>query len=248
MSTYWGNIMKTFILSTLLIITSVTFNCQADDYDDALRQLNLGEFKQARMAFETMAEEGFAPAQYQLAQIYLHGYGTNRNEEKALELLNLAADKKLTDALFSLSHIYSEGKLVTRDLVKAYQLMRQAALNNLAGAQYNVGVMYAEGKGVKKDNYQAVRWYKKAAEQNYPLAQFNLALMYYEGKGVQKSVYKSYLWNTLAAMNGYSDAEKSRSFDSRELSIEQIKSAKLEADKLYLKLSKEQDKRLGLIN
>lgn len=233
--------MKIHQLTALIMSLAFISPSFANDYNLGVYQLNRGEFKAAIAEFQPLVDDNYAPAQYQLAQIYLNGHGTNKNPEKAVELLTLAAKQNYADALFSLSVIYSEGKVAKQDLTQAFELMRKAALKELPSAQFNLAVMYAEGQGTKKDEYQASRWYKKAANQNYALAQFNLALMYYEGKGLEQSNYWSYVWNTIAAKGGYKDAQKSRDLDARKLSVEQLKIAQEEANTIRQKLIRKQD-------
>ncbi len=74
-----------------------------------------------------------------MAKIYLYGYGTVKNNDKALELMKKAAGQNYPDALFALSVIYTEGVLVEKDLNKAFELMEKAAMKELPSAQFNLG-------------------------------------------------------------------------------------------------------------
>lgn len=233
--------MKKSILLSLILIITTAFQSVANDFNRGMYELNRGEFHEAINQFQPLVDDNYAPAQYQMAKIYLYGYGTVKNNDKALELMKKAAGQNYPDALFALSVIYTEGVLVEKDLNKAFELMEKAAMKELPSAQFNLGVMYAQGEGTKQDYYQATRWYKKSADQNFALAQFNLALMYFEGKGVEKSNYLSYVWNSVAAKGGYKNAEKSRDIDERNLSVEEIKSAREEANLIYNKLVRKQD-------
>jgi len=205
----------------------------AGDLELGIFQLNRGEFKEAIAEFEPLLAEEYSPAQYQMALIYLNGWGVKKDPQKAFELLNLASAQNNPDALFSLSLMYSEGKIVKKDLKTAYTLMEKAANKNLASAQFNLAVMLADGKGAYQNSQKAARWYEKAARQNYALAQFNLALMYYEGIGVKKSTKMSYVWNYIAAKSGYVAAVKSRDMDENKLSIADIQSGREHAESLY---------------
>jgi hypothetical protein len=221
------------LVTLLLPLSSVVL---ANDYQLGIYELNRGKFKAAMAQFEPLAEDGFTPAQYQLAMMYKNGHGVIKNPQKAFELLSLAAEKNDSDAQFDLSLMYSEGKVVEQDLIKAFNLMAKSANKGLASAQYNLGVMYYQGQGIAKDNANAANWYQKAAKLNYALAQFNLALMYFEGEGVKKSQEKSYIWNVIAAYNGYDDAAKSRDMDAHKLTKAQVTSARAEADEIYRKI------------
>lgn len=230
--------MKKHSLLILLVTLMLPFSSVvlANDYQLGIYELNRGQFKAAMAQFEPLAEDGFTPAQYQLAMMYKNGQGVRKNAQKAFELLTLAAKQNDSDAQFDLSLMYSEGNVVEKDLIKAFNLMTRSANKGLASAQYNLGVMYYKGQGVAKDNVKAADWYQKAAKLNYALAQFNLALMYFEGEGVEKSLDKSYIWNVIASYNGYDDATKSRDMDAHKLTKAEVTSAKEKADEIYRKI------------
>jgi len=243
------NKIQTLLLSAFLFASFNSFALGAN-LDTGIYQLNRGSFDSAIAEFKPLVEEGYAPAQYQLAMMYKNGYGLSKNAMKAYELLTLAAAQFYPDAQFELALFYTEGKVVKKDLIKAFQLTSKAAYKGLASAQFNLAVMYANGQGVKKDDFAASRWYRFAAEQNYSLAQYNLALLYSEGKGVEKSLHLSYVWNTIASWNGYADAEISRKIDERELSNIQLGKEKAieAANKIYKEILTKQEKRDKLAN
>ena len=230
--------MKKYSLLILLVTLMLPLSSVvlANDYELGIYELNRGKFKAAMAQFEPLANDGFTPAQYQLAMMYKNGHGVAKNTKKAFELLTLAAEQNDSDAQFDLSLMYSEGNIVDKDLIKAFQLMAKSANKGLASAQYNLGVMYYKGQGVTKDHINAAHWYQNAAKLNYALAQFNLALMYFEGEGVEKSQEKSYIWNVIAAYNGYENAAKSRDMDAYKLTKAQATAARVNADEIYRKI------------
>ena len=110
------------------------------------------------------AEQGYAPAQNDLAIIYI----------RIWEAPALRGEESLNTDLLSI----------------ALSWFREAAEQNNATAQFNLGSTYAQKaaaleRGGPSQNlielYQEVEsWYEKAAEQNYAPAQFHLSLMMYE--------------------------------------------------------------------
>jgi len=228
------------LLFVLTLLASFSVLSQGNDLEKGIYELNRGEFKAAIAQFRPLVSEGYAPAQYQMALVYQHGYSVPKDGMKAFELFTLSAEQNYPDAQFELALLYSAGKLVKKDLKKAFELTHKAAQSGLPYAQFNLAVMYANGAGVKQDDFKASRWYKNAANQNYALAQFNLALLYSEGKGVEKSTDLSYIWNTIAAWNGYPNAEKSRLMDERELSVRKIEENIEKANKTYRNIIKKQ--------
>jgi TPR repeat protein len=233
--------MRTKTLSLLfLLISGFSTLSQGNDLEQGIYELNRGEFHAAIEQFRPLVAEGYAPAQYQMAIVYQHGYGVAKDGMKALSLFELAAKQNYPDAQFELALIYTEGKLAPQDLKKAYTLTNKAAQKGLASAQFNLAVMFANGTGVKQDHFKASRWYKTAADQNYALAQYNLALLYSEGKGVEKSTEMSLVWNTIASWNGYPDANQSRLLDEQQLSKAKRDSAIEKANAFYKKIKNQQ--------
>lgn len=228
--------MKKIILSLMLLFQSTAFFSAATDYDLGIYQLNRGEFKAAITEFEPLVTEGYAPAQYQMALIYLNGNGVRKDPNHAFELFSLAADQNYPDAQFELGVLYSDGIGIKKNLEMAFVLTEKAAKKGLDSAQFNLGVMYYNGLGIKRNYLKASRWYQKAADQNYALAQFNLALMYYEGKGVAKDTEMSYIWNIISAKNGYVQASKSRDMDEHKLNAAQIQKSRTKANSIYSKI------------
>ncbi len=238
--------MRTILGKSIGILTFLLLGCfstlsQSNDLNQGIYDLNRGEFHAAIEQFRPLVAEGYAPAQYQMAIVYQHGYGVPKDGMKALELFELAASQNYSDAQFELALIYSEGKLVKQDLKKAYQLTLQAAKKGLASAQFNLAVMLANGTGTEQDYFKASRWYQSAADQNHALAQYNLALLYSEGKGVEKSTEISLVWNTIGSWNSYPDADKSRLLDERELSKAKIEAAVDKANKIYNKIIEQEE-------
>ncbi|MBL4910835.1 MAG: sel1 repeat family protein [Alteromonadaceae bacterium] len=242
-------VMKITLRATLLLlISSLCFQVSADTYDDAMYLLNKGEFKTAIALLTPLVNEGYAPAQYQMAMIYKNGDGVQKNLNKSFKLLTLAANTNYVDAQFDLANMYSDGIATKKDLKKAFMLTMKAAKKNLPSAQYNIGVMYYFGDGVVKDNLKASRWYKKAANQNYALAQFNLALMYYDGKGVEKSNIMSYVWNIIAARNGYQKAVRSLTIDEHNLNVADLQKARDKANIIHDKILRQEKLKAELAN
>jgi TPR repeat protein len=229
-----------FIFFCLSILSSATSFAFHGDLDQGIYELNRGSFKAAIREFEPLVAQEYSPAQYQMALIYLNGYGVKKDPKKAFELLSLSSSQNYPDALFSLSLMYSEGDIVKKDLKTAFALMERAAIRNLVSAQFNLGVMYYNGSGTHKDYKKAARWYETAAKKNYALAQFNLALMYFEGLGVEKSIEMSYVWNIIAASNGYDEARKSRDMDEYKLNNLQISEARAKANRFYQQIIEQQ--------
>ena len=108
------------------------------------------------------ASQGYARAQYLLAQCYLEGKGVRADSERALVLLRQAAEQGYPPAQRTMGQWYQEGKIVPRDKKKAAEWFRLAAeqgdqearrcLDGLSGASASekprsfLGRLFGRGK------------------------------------------------------------------------------------------------------
>lgn len=223
---------------SLVLMLLITVSCPAlSGYDEALDMINRGNFIEAVEELKPLVELGYPPALYHQASLYENGQGVQRDQAKAFELYQRAANRGIAEAQFALAQMYLEGRGCSKDTTQGFEYTRRAADKGLAAAQYNLAVMFQKGEVITQSYRNAAIWYEDAAMQNFALAQFNLALLYFDGLGVTKNLEMSYIWNRVAAFNGYEPAEQSMNMDSKSLSREQIKSARERADELYLKVS-----------
>ncbi len=168
---------------------------------------------QAFIWFRRAAEQGFAPAQYELGTMYAAGQGVQQDNTQAVAWYQKAAAQGNTDAQKVLNTMQANMTGNNERPVRgaggqdAVQAVRRAAAQGLAQAQYNLGLMYAEGRGVQRDDVQAVAWYQKAAAQGLAQAQYNLGLMYAEGRGVQRDDVQAVAWYQKAAAQGFAQAQ-----------------------------------------
>jgi TPR repeat protein len=93
---------------------------------------NLGVTLQAKRLMpdsrEPFAEKGDAQAQYRLAILNEHGWGTPKDSTRAVGHYKKAANQGLVSAQLRLGGIYLRGTLVLQDLAKARQWFEKAAM------------------------------------------------------------------------------------------------------------------------
>jgi len=145
------------------------------------------------------AEQGNAPAQFELARLYRTGQGVARNVQTALHWYRRAAKQASIRAQYELGQIYDKGDGVRPDPVRAmrwYQLaFRQGRLTDAAFA---MGMMYYRGHGVLKDVSEAIAWFRRAAKRGHACAQFLMGGVYQEGFAVERDKVEAYKWYTVA--------------------------------------------------
>ena len=193
----------------------------------------------AVMWYRKAAEQGFAPAQYNLGVCYEQGKGAAKDEAAAVIWYRKAAEQMLAAAQYNLGVCYYRGHGVAKDAVEAVRWVRKAAEQNLARAQNGLGLCYGKGQGVAKDAAEAVMWYRKAAEQNFARAQNNLGLCYAAGRGLPKDEVEAVKWLRKAA--DQNDPEAQYNLGTCYLEGEGVGRSQVEAVKWFRKAAEQND-------
>lgn len=113
--------------------------------------------------YQLSADEGFAPAQYRLANVYEKGTGVERDLEKAKEFYRLAAEKGNASAMHNLAVLLATGAGATPDYKAAYTWFQKAADLGVRDSQFNLAILYARGNGVNQDLEESYKWFAVAA-------------------------------------------------------------------------------------
>jgi len=99
-----------------------------------------------------------AQAQYDLAELYQTGTGTDANALEAAKWLSRAAEQGLPAAQYDYAVRLLQGFGLTKDEVKIPMLMREAADKGIPGAQNRMAYLYRDGIKVQKDPIEAAKW------------------------------------------------------------------------------------------
>jgi TPR repeat protein len=212
---------RRLILAAVLSLGLVT-TAEAG-FDEGVAAYNRGDYETAFREMKPWAEQGFAPAQYNLGLMYGKGQGVPQDYAQAAKWFREAAEQGHASAQFSLGVVYANGPQDYVEAVKWWRLAAEqghakaqynlgvmsglAAEQGLAHAQYDLGVMYEKGQGVSQDYAEAVRWWRLAAEQGFARAQHNLGVMYADGQGVPQNYAEAVRWWRLAAEQGLAPAQ-----------------------------------------
>jgi preprotein translocase subunit SecG len=87
--------------------------------------------------------------QYNLGVMYAQGRGVPKDERKAVELYQKAADQGFAWAQNNLARMYEQGRGVPKDERKTVELFQKAADQGFAGAQYELALRrYLQSYGV----------------------------------------------------------------------------------------------------
>ena len=228
-------------------LASLTSIVKSENFDNIKRQAEQGDaIAQSKMGvmymdgkdylkadhwFQRAVNQGYAPAQNNLAGIYYYGYGVEQDLNRALELFKVSAQQGYTPAQTNLEAAQSQkdviqkinqdyanartrlgfkyyiGQDAEKDYRKAAELFLEAADNGSLEAKSMLGIMYYKGQGITKDYHKAAEWFSKAAEGEDVEAKFYLGQMYREGQGVRQDYSKASQLFSTAAYRGNVNAQ-----------------------------------------
>ena len=172
------NIFYTIILSFLF--SSGVFA----DWEAGVDAYQAGDYATAPKEFRSLAEQGFADAQYNLAWMYEHGEGVTQDYKKALKWYQLAVEQGDATAGHQLGVMHHYGWGVKTNYKEALRFYRLAA-PQVVQSQYSLGVMYYQGQGVDQDIVIAYMWFYVAAENGNPRSKGNINVLAKEMKPKQ---------------------------------------------------------------
>ena len=157
--------------------------------------------EEALRYFTLAWQEGQLPAAaFELSEMYQKGEGTEKDENKALELLGAAAQAKNPSAQYALGE--RAYKAEPANYQDAFAWFSNAAEGGLAQAQYMTGFMLMQGQGTERSVPLAIEFFKKAATQNDTAAQYVLGQIYWKGLGVPKDKKEGRAWLEKASAGG----------------------------------------------
>jgi len=169
-----------------------------------------GDFTSAREMFAAEADKGDPEAIHYLANLYYRGHGVEKDNAKALVLLEEAASNGYALSLATLGGMYLSGDIVNQDFKKAFDyFLRAAELGHLQSI-VKVSQFYVNGAGVEQSDQKSAYWFKEAAIQGHLQAQHAYALLLAQGKGVLRDYVQAYAWINMPAEAGDEEAINNR--------------------------------------
>ena len=153
--------MKSLVMA--LITTAVLFitpNVKADEIKECQTDACVKYFKQFKMG----SKRGYAQAHSSLGQFYYIGYGTEKNEDKALKYLNKAAKKGEQSAQYLVGVISLISKK-NKDIDRAIKYLEKVAKKDYKDANFLLGTLYINDKLTPKNLTKADLYLAKAYQQ-----------------------------------------------------------------------------------
>ncbi|WP_309497207.1 tetratricopeptide repeat protein [Sulfurovum sp.] len=108
-------------------------------------------YEKAKYWYEKAVKGGIVQANNNLAALYIDGLGVEKNEQKALMLLEEASSKGDAAAQVNIAVLYAWGEDVTHDKMKAYENFRAALQNGKSEASGYLDKLCQESAWVCKD-------------------------------------------------------------------------------------------------
>ncbi len=151
------------ILAGVVLSLMLTGAAAAGPLEDGWAAYRRGDYATAVRLWRSLAEQGNARAQHNLAGMYGDGQGVPQDDAEAVKWYRLAAEQGYATAQYNLGTMYYEGKGVPQDYAEAVKWFR--LVGGFAWAQHYLGLMYAKGQGVPQDYVQAHMWFNLAASR-----------------------------------------------------------------------------------
>ena len=104
-----------------------------------------------------------ASDQIALGERYLNGNVVDKDEKKAVELFEKAANQNSEIGMLKLAECYKRGVGVTQDNAKAFSLYEKSANRGNTNAMIILSDMYTKGEGVDKNISKALYWKEELA-------------------------------------------------------------------------------------
>ncbi|GHA95692.1 tetratricopeptide repeat protein [Modicisalibacter luteus] len=158
--------------------------------DFARQAAEAGNAQRAEGLLESLMNEGFPPAYYEMGKLYEEGLGVAPDPARAADYYGQALRRPspiLGNASLRLGRLYRDGRGVERDDNLAYQLFRQAVSED-TGPNANVALaeMLVEGRGTARDTQRASALYSQAAARGNAQALQALAKAYARGGWLER--------------------------------------------------------------
>ncbi|TAJ24769.1 MAG: sel1 repeat family protein [Reyranella sp.] len=150
------------------------------------------------------ADAGSAEGEHRLALIYANGEaGIPRDEARAAQLFEKAAEKGNRRAQLNIGTMYYRGQGMPRDLIQSRAWLEKAAADGNVHAIYALGRAMAESAPpASADPARAADLFRQAAERGHMFAALRYGMALSDGAGVKKDQAAAQRWFVMAQQNG----------------------------------------------
>lgn len=151
------------------------------------------------------AAGGYPAGQLLLAELYQRGHGAPGDADRALALIETAAERGLAAAQYHAGMAWLNGLGTEPDRHRALHWLERAALQDDVAAQLQLAELYFSSP--TPEQALARQWLNRAATLGSASAQYRLGISYLEGSGGPADPLEAYIWLSLALLNGEARAQ-----------------------------------------
>ncbi len=174
-----------------------------EDFQAGETAYNAGDFSKAFVLWKALADQGIAPAQFNLGNMYANGQGVSKDDAKAALWYQRAAEQGDDMAQLNLGIVHVLGQGVAKDRNAGIEWIRKSALQGNATAMAALDQL--DVKPVASLATQSVQKQAKAGDVK---AQLKLGDLYNNGQGgLARSGAQAAKWYQMAAEQGNADAQ-----------------------------------------
>ena len=119
------------LLFTLVLLSLLINHPARSDFNDGWTAYSSGNYKKAFTEWLPFAEQGDAQAQYNLAGLYVNGYGVDLDEGKAFNWYKKSAQQGLAKAQYNVGAMYLTSTGVDQSYTKAKHWLSLAYENGI---------------------------------------------------------------------------------------------------------------------
>jgi TPR repeat protein len=170
--------------------------------------------------------------QYELAQMYLYGFGVKKDYPVGGRWLKKSADQGYPRAEALYAAFLLEGVFGPVHPTEGLRYLHAAVLDGDENAMFELGALKFEGKFMPRDNRGAVALFTEASSRGSQFALNQLASMYLHGVGVHRSLYQAYILFSVQVAIGAKWGPGLKRRLERGLSAKQLESAQFEIKSL----------------
>lgn len=214
---------KLFLVGLIILPLSACFSIspwskirEYSDSKSSAKEQGGGQLSQFQDIIK-MAEDGLAPAQYNLGDMYLEGQGAPKDVALGAKWHRKAAEQGFPMSQFRLGELYAKGQGVEQDQALSLKWLGKAKAAGVTLPPPDAGKEPADAAPVDAALSQAAR-----NDTKYAGAQYKLSAMYFNGNGVPRDLVLAYMWVKLAAHHGSEEAKRDRQFIASEMTQEQM--------------------------
>lgn len=164
------------------------------------------ETEKSFLMFSKAAGMRDANGLYNLGMCYMHGYGTAKDMDLALDCFRTAAEMGHPGAINNLGGFYRDGIIVRKDAIIAGKWFTKSAQLGNSYGELNLGLAFQRGEGVAVDKEKATKLFKASAEQGNIEAMDAYGTCLYKGEGVSKNAAQAVRWFRASASGGFAPA------------------------------------------